>query len=77
MTRLGRIGRRYFNPVSGQAAYYGTLMEGETEVLATVRVRVENKQLTEAEWYIARPDDPGLNGPRQPGRPPANLLNPE
>src|SRR6185436_3637218 len=27
--------------------------------------------------YIARADDPGLNGPRQPGRPPANLHNPE
>jgi hypothetical protein len=77
VTGLGRIGRRYYDPVSGQAAYYGTLMEGETEVLATVRVRVEDKRLTEAEWYIARPDDPGLNGPRQPGRPPANLLNPE
>jgi hypothetical protein len=42
-----------------------------------VRVRVENKQLTEAEWYLARADDPGLSGPRQPGRPPANLHNPE
>ena len=42
-----------------------------------MRLRVENRKLTEAEWHIARPDDPGLNGPRQPGRPPANLLNPE
>jgi hypothetical protein len=40
-------------------------------------VRVENRQLTEAEWHIARADDPGLNGPRQPGRPPANLHNPD
>jgi hypothetical protein len=43
----------------------------------TVRIRVENRKLTEAEWYLARPNDPGLNGPRQPGRPPANLFNPE
>jgi hypothetical protein len=42
-----------------------------------VRLRVENRRLTEAEWHIARPDDSGLNGARQPGRPPANLLNPE
>src|SRR5690606_38842424 len=55
VTGFGRIARRYFDPVTGQAGYYGTLMEGETEILATVRVRVENKQLTEAEWYIARP----------------------
>jgi hypothetical protein len=43
----------------------------------TVRLRVENRALTEAEWYIARENDPGLNGPRQPGRPPANLHNPD
>ena len=52
------------------------LSESSTAVV-TVRVRVENRQLTEAEWYVARADDPGLNGPRQPGRPPANLHNPE
>src|SRR6266850_5395001 len=43
----------------------------------TVRLRVENLKITEGEWYLARPDDPGLNGPRQPGRGPANLFNPE
>jgi hypothetical protein len=63
--------------VSGQAAYYGTLQEGSGTAIVTVRVRVENRRLTEAEWHIARADDPGLNGPRQPGRPPANLHNPE
>ena len=81
ITALGKVQRRYLDPVTGQAAYYGTLEEGNKDgshtILATVRVRVENRQLTEAEWHIARPDDPGLNGPRQPGRPPANLLNTE
>jgi hypothetical protein len=85
VTGLGKMQRRYLDVVTGQAAYYGTLEEGREEgrkdggttILATVRVRVENRQLTEAEWHIARPDDPGLNGPRQPGRPPANLLNPD
>jgi hypothetical protein len=77
ITALGKVQRRFLDPVTGQAAYYGTLEEGGTTILATVRVRVENRRLTEAEWHIARPDDPGLNGPRQPGRPPANLLNTE
>ena len=81
ITALGKVQRRFLDPVTGQAAYYGTLEEGSKEgsstILATVRVRVENRKLTEAEWHIARPDDPGLNGPRQPGRPPANLLNTE
>jgi hypothetical protein len=77
VTALGKVQRRYLDATSGQAAYYGTVEEGSGTAVVTVRVRVENKQLTEAEWYIARADDPGLNGPRQPGRPPANLLNPE
>jgi hypothetical protein len=76
VTGLGKVQRRYLDPVSGQAAYYGTVEEGGATAIVTVRVRVENKQLTEAEWYLARADDPGLNGPRQPGRPPANLHNP-
>src|SRR5215813_8964817 len=77
ISALGKVQRRYLDAVTGQAAYYGTLEENGNTILATVRVRVENRQLTEAEWHIARPDDPGLNGPRQPGRPPANLHNPE
>ena len=77
VTGLGKVQRRYVDPVTGQAGYYGTVEEGTTTAVVTVRVRVENRQLTEAEWHIARADDPGLNGPRQPGRPPANLHNPE
>jgi hypothetical protein len=77
VTALGKVQRRYFDPVTGQAAYYGTVEEGSGTAVVTIRVRVENRQITEAEWYLARADDPGLNGPRQPGRPPANLHNPE
>jgi hypothetical protein len=77
VTGLGQVQRRFLDPVSGQAAYYGTIDEGSTQAIATIRVRVENRRITEAEWYVARADDPGLGGPRQPGRPPANLLNVE
>jgi hypothetical protein len=77
VTGLGKVQRRYVDATSGQAAYYGTVEEGSATAVVTVRVRVENKQLTEAEWYLARENDPGLNGPRQPGRPPANLHNPD
>jgi hypothetical protein len=77
VTALGRVQRRYVDPVTGQAAYYGTVEEGGSTAVVTVRVRVENRRLTEAEWYLARENDPGLNGPRQPGRPPANLHNPD
>jgi hypothetical protein len=74
---LGKVQRRYLDATSGQAAYYGTVEEGSATAIVTVRVRVENRQLTEAEWFLARENDPGLNGVRQPGRPPANLHNPE
>jgi hypothetical protein len=77
VTALGKVQRRYFDPVTGQAGYYGTVEEGGGTAVVTVRVRVENKQLTEAEWYLARENDPGLGGPRKPGAPPANLHNPE
>jgi hypothetical protein len=77
VTALGDVQRRYFDPVTGQAAYFGTVMEGASAAIVTVRVRVENRQITEAEWYLARENDPGLSGARQPGRPPANLHNPD
>src|SRR5678815_5105093 len=77
VTGLGKMQRRYLDPVSGQAGYYGLLEEGASVALVTVRLRVQNRKLTEAEWYIARENDPGLNGPRQAARPPANLFNPE
>src|SRR5262249_12279124 len=77
VTGLGKMQRRYLDAVSGQAGYYGLIEEGGDVALATVRLRIENRTLTEAEWYLARANDPGLNGPRQSGRPPANLLNPE
>ena len=75
VTGLGKMQRRYFDTVSGQAGYYGLVDEGGTLALVTVRLRVQNRKLTEAEWYLARENDPGLSGARQPGRPPANLLN--
>lgn len=77
VTALGKVQRRYFDPVTGQAGYYGTVMEGGATAIVTLRLRVEDRKLTEAEWYIARENDPGLSGPRQPGRPPSNLHNPE
>ena len=77
VTGLGGMQRRYRDAGSGQAAYYGIVHEGADSAIVTVRIRVENRTLTEAEWYLARANDPGLNGPRQPGRPPANLFNPE
>jgi hypothetical protein len=77
VTALGKVQRRYFDPVTGQAGYYGTVMEGSETAIVTLRLRVEDRKLTEAEWYVARANDPGMSGPRRAGGPPANLHNPE
>jgi hypothetical protein len=62
VTGLGDIQRRYFDPVQGAAAYYGTVKMGAEEAVVGLRLKVQWKQVTEAEWFIARKDDPGLTG---------------
>jgi len=46
---LGEVHRRYLDEFSGQAAYYGTVREADQTPIVTLRVRVEDGQLTEAE----------------------------
>jgi hypothetical protein len=77
VTGLGAVQRKYFDPVSGQAGFYGTLKEGDETPIVTIRLRIEDRKITEAEWYVARENDPGLGGPRKPGGPPANNYNAE
>jgi len=72
VTALGPVERRYADPVSGQVAYFGILQEGGKAAIVTVRLRVERREATEAEWYIARDGDPGL-----PGAKPPNAWNPQ
>jgi ketosteroid isomerase-like protein len=72
VTGLGQVQRRYLDPVSGQAAYYGIAVEGDKLAVVTARLRIENRLVTEAEWYIAREADPGL-----PGATPPSSWNPQ
>src|SRR5580698_349326 len=77
VTALGKVQRRYMDAVSGQAGYFGTVEESGDPAIVTVRVKVENRKITEAEWLIARKGDPGLNGPQVPGQPTGNFFDPE
>jgi hypothetical protein len=77
VTGLGKVQRRYVDPVSGQAAYFGTVEEGSDPAIVTVRVKVENRKISEAEWYLVHKGDPGLNGPAAPGRPAGNFFDPD
>jgi hypothetical protein len=58
---LGKVQRRYFDTVTGNAAYFGTLDEtnGNAAVI-TLRLKIEDRKITEAEWYLARKGDPGI-----------------
>jgi len=57
---LGKVQRRYFDPETGQAGYFGLLEETSGLVIATLRLRVEDRKITEAEWVLSRKGDPGL-----------------
>src|SRR4051794_16203287 len=61
-TALGKVQRRYMDPVTGQAAYFGIIEENGMPAIVTLRLKVENRKVTEAEWVISRKGDPGLNG---------------
>jgi hypothetical protein len=76
MTGIGDADRRYFDPVSGQAAFFGVIEEGDGLGVATVRVRVAGGRLSEAEWLIAREGDAGLNGFNADGSPSGNFFDP-
>jgi hypothetical protein len=76
VTGLGKMQRRYLDAVSGQAGYFGIVEEGSTSAIVTVRVKVENRKITEAEWLIARDGDPGLNGAATAKQASGNVFDP-
>ncbi len=77
VTALGKLQRRYLDPVSGQAGYFGVVEEGADSAIVTVRVKVENRKIAEAEWLIARKGNPGLNGLTETGQPAGNFFDPD
>lgn len=58
---LGKVQRRYFDSITENAGYFGTLEEtsGNTAVV-TLRLKVAERKVAEAEWYLARKGDPGI-----------------
>jgi hypothetical protein len=56
-TALGKVQRRYFDPASGQAAYFGFVEEGAETGIATVRIRVVEGKITEGETIVGRKID--------------------
>lgn len=61
-TGLGAVQRQYFDEVTRNAVYYGIVEEGSTLAVTAVRLHIENRQITEAEWFVGRENDPGVDG---------------
>jgi hypothetical protein len=57
---LGKVQRRYFDAESGQAGYFGTLEEDSGTDIVTVRLKVDDRKISEAEWYVSRKGDAGI-----------------
>ena len=56
-TALGKIQRRYVDLVNGQAVYFGHINEGGAIGIATLRIRVINRKISEGELVIGRKID--------------------
>jgi hypothetical protein len=59
-TAVGKLDRRYFDTVTEQAAFFGTIEEAAGPAIVTLRLKTENRKITEAEWVLNRRGDPGI-----------------
>jgi hypothetical protein len=53
-TALGKVQRRYLDAINESAAYFGHIEEGNSIGIATLRIRVVNRKITEAELVAGR-----------------------
>jgi len=73
---LGKLQRRYYDSTAEQAAYFGTLDEAAGAAIVTLRLKVEDRKITEAEWVINRKGDPGI-GPNAGAQANAAFYDPD
>jgi hypothetical protein len=59
-TGYGAIQRRFLDPVSSQAAYFGEIKEADETAIISLRVKVKNSRISEAEWTVARMSAGGM-----------------
>ena len=68
---LGKVQRRYLDPVTGQAAYFGFVEEGDGLSIATLRIRVVDKKVVEGETIVGRKIDGTFNADGLLAQPPS------
>ncbi len=59
---LGALDRRYFDPATGQAEFFGTMKEGDETAIVSLRIKLHDDKIGEAEWHVARASDPDIRG---------------
>ena len=62
VSAIGPVQRRYFDPVTGNAVLFGVVSDRGEPAVASVRLKIENRTITEGEWHIAHQGDPGISG---------------
>lgn len=62
VTAMGELERRYYDPEGSSAGFYGLLEENGERAVVSLRLKVNNNMITEAEWHIGRENDLGLQG---------------
>jgi hypothetical protein len=75
-TAFGPVQRRYLDPVTGQAAYFGLVQEGTESGIATLRIRVVDRRVTEGELVIGRRESGIFNAENLLANPPAERTLP-
>lgn len=68
VTGVDNNARFYLDPVNGQALWFGTVgtKAREKPEVAMVRLKVIDRQIAEAEWFLSGPGLGGMRGPAQP-----------
>lgn len=60
VTGYGAVERRYFDVPERQSVFFGILNEGADPVIVSVRLKIEGRKVSEAEWTVARKEYGGL-----------------
>ena len=61
-TALGAMQRQYFDEITNNAVYYGTIEENGVLAVVAARIHIANREITEAEWFVGRESDEGVDG---------------
>jgi hypothetical protein len=58
---IGAVDRRYYDPETSNASWFGTLAIGAEQTISAVRIKVKAGRISEAEWHITRATDLGIS----------------